>query len=75
LSDQLRSSVDQINDFGVVNVANMETWVRDLNIVIYVGFNTLLFYAINMVDVSLFTDSFFLFLANFHCIDVLYQFK
>ncbi|AES63097.1 transmembrane protein, putative [Medicago truncatula] len=32
LSDQLRSSADQINDFGVVNVANLETWVfRKLN--------------------------------------------
>ncbi|AET00560.1 hypothetical protein MTR_5g093400 [Medicago truncatula] len=27
LSDQLRSSVDQINDFGVFNVADPETWV------------------------------------------------
>ncbi|AES62361.1 hypothetical protein MTR_1g098840 [Medicago truncatula] len=27
LSDQLRSSADQINDFGVVNVADPETWV------------------------------------------------
>ncbi|AES91445.1 hypothetical protein MTR_4g113630 [Medicago truncatula] len=27
LSDQLRSSADQINDFEVVNVANSETWV------------------------------------------------
>ncbi|AES66118.1 hypothetical protein MTR_2g062720 [Medicago truncatula] len=26
LSDQLRSSADQINDFGVVNVADPETW-------------------------------------------------
>ena len=48
---------------------------RDLNIVICVGFSILPFYAINMDDVSLFTDSSFLFLANFHCIDVLYQFK
>ncbi|AES67348.1 transmembrane protein, putative [Medicago truncatula] len=48
---------------------------RYLNIVICVGFSTLPFYAINMDDVSLFTDSSFLFLANFHCIDVLYQFE
>ncbi|AES89557.1 hypothetical protein MTR_4g076960 [Medicago truncatula] len=27
LSDHLRSSADQINDFGVVNVADPETWV------------------------------------------------
>ncbi|KEH40709.1 hypothetical protein MTR_1g033640 [Medicago truncatula] len=27
LSDQLRSSADKKNDFGVVNVANPETWV------------------------------------------------
>jgi len=47
----------------------------DLNIVICVGFNTLPSYAINTDDVSLFTDSFFLFLANFHCIDLLYQFE
>ncbi|RHN59947.1 hypothetical protein MtrunA17_Chr4g0019721 [Medicago truncatula] len=48
---------------------------RDLNIVICVGFSTLPFYAINMDAVSLFTDSSSLFLANFHCIDVLYQFE
>jgi len=48
---------------------------RDLNIVICVGFSTLLFYAINMDAVSLFTDSSFLFLANFHCIDATYQFE
>ncbi|AES73497.1 transmembrane protein, putative [Medicago truncatula] len=49
----------------------------DLNIVIFVGIGTLLFYAINMDDVSLFTDSCFLFLANLelYCIDVLYQFE
>jgi len=47
----------------------------DLNIVICVGFSTLSFYAINMDVVSLFTDSSFLFLANFHCVDVLYQFE
>ncbi|AES64682.1 hypothetical protein MTR_2g028540 [Medicago truncatula] len=48
---------------------------EDLNIVICIGFNTLPFYAINMDDVSLFTDSSFSFLADFHCIDILYQFK
>ncbi|RHN42006.1 hypothetical protein MtrunA17_Chr8g0372161 [Medicago truncatula] len=47
----------------------------DLNIVICVGFSTLPFYVINMDDVSLFTDSSFSFLANFHCIDVLCQFE
>jgi hypothetical protein len=53
----------------------------DLNIVIlvvFVGIDTLPpFYAINMDDVSLFTDSFLLFLANLdlYCIDVLYQFE
>jgi len=47
----------------------------DLNIVISVGFCTLSFYAINMDVVSLFADSSFLFLANSHYIDVLYQFE
>jgi len=47
----------------------------DLNIVICVDFSTLPFYAINMDVVSLFTYSSFLFLVNFHCIDVLYQFE
>jgi len=52
----------------------------DLNIVIlviFVGICTLLFYAINMDDVSLFTDSSFLFLVNLdlYCIDVLHQFE
>ena len=47
----------------------------DLNIVICVGICTLLFYAVNMDVVSLFADSSFLFLANLHCIDVLYQFE
>jgi len=49
----------------------------DLNIVIFVGIDTLLFYAINMDVVSLFTDSSFLFLANLnlYCIDVLCQFE
>jgi len=47
----------------------------DLIIVICVGFSTLSFYVINTDVVSLFTDSSFLFLVNFHCIDVLYQFE
>jgi len=47
----------------------------DLNIVICVGICTLPFYAINMDDVSLFTNSSFLFLVNLHYIDVLYQFE
>jgi len=48
-----------------------------LNIVIFVGIGTLLFYAINMDAVSLFADSSFLFSANLdlYYIDVLYQFK
>jgi len=48
----------------------------DLNIFIFVGICTLPFYVINM-DVSLFIDSSFLFLANLdlYCIDVLYQFE
>jgi len=53
---------------------------EDFNIVIlviFVGIDTLSFYAINMDVVSLFTDSSFLFLANLdlYCIDVLHQFK
>ena len=46
-------------------------------LVIFVGMGTLLFYAINIDVVSLFTDSSFLFLANLdlYCIDVLYQFE
>jgi len=44
----------------------------DLNTVICVGFSTLSFYTINMDAVNLFTDSSFLLLANFHCINVLY---
>ena len=48
---------------------------EDLNIIICVDFRTLSSYAIKTDDVSLFTDSSFLFLANFHCIDVLYQFE
>jgi len=48
-----------------------------MNIVIFVGIGTLLFYAINTDVVSLFADSSFLFLANLdlYCIDVLYQFE
>ena len=50
----------------------------DLNIVIlviFVGIDTLPFYAINMDDVSLFTDSSFLFLANLdlYCIVLMYS--
>jgi len=52
----------------------------DFNIVIlviFVGIGILPFYAINMDDVSLFTYSSFLFLANLdlYCIDVLHQFE
>jgi len=47
----------------------------DFNIVIFVGLYNLTFYAINMDDVSLFTYSSFLFLANLYFIDVLYQFE
>jgi len=52
----------------------------DINIVILVisvGIGRLSFYAINMDDVSLFTDSSFLFLANLdlYRIDVRYQFE
>jgi hypothetical protein len=47
----------------------------DLNIVICVGFCTLPFYCIDMDVVILFTDSSFLFLANLHYIDVLFQFE
>jgi len=48
-----------------------------LVIVIFLGINILLFYAINMDVVSLFTDSSFLFLAilNLYHINILYQFK
>ena len=42
---------------------------------IYIAFCTLMFYAINMDDLSLFADSSFLFLENLHCIDALYQFE
>jgi len=50
---------------------------EDFNIVIFVGICTLLFYAINMDVVSLFTDSSFLFLTNLdlYYIDVLHQFE
>jgi len=46
-------------------------------LVISVGIGRLSFYAINMDDVSLFTDSSFLFLANLdlYRIDVHYQFE
>ena len=46
-------------------------------LVISVGIGRLSFYAINMDDVSLFTDSSFLFLANLdlYRIDVRYQFE
>jgi len=52
----------------------------DFNIVIlviFVGIDTLSFYAINMDVVSLFTDSSFLFLVNLdlYCIDIVYQFE
>ncbi|AES98356.1 transmembrane protein, putative [Medicago truncatula] len=47
----------------------------DMNIVISVGVCTLSFFAINMDVVSLFAGSSFLFSANLHCIDVLYQFE
>jgi len=52
----------------------------DLNIVIlviFIGINTMSFYAINVDVVSLFKDSSFLFLTNLdlYCIDVLYKFK
>jgi len=55
-------------------------YFRDLNIVIlviFVGIDTLSFYAINIDVVSLFTDSSFSFLTNLnlYCIDVLYQFE
>jgi len=45
----------------------------DLNIVICVAFCNLLYYAINMDGVNLFT--YISFLANLHCIDVIYQFE
>ena len=49
---------------------------EDFNIVIFVGICTLLFYAINMDVVSLFTDSSFLNLnLNLYYIDVLHQFE
>ncbi|RHN63215.1 hypothetical protein MtrunA17_Chr4g0055901 [Medicago truncatula] len=72
----LRYSANPINDFGVIHVADLETWLfrrsksshmcRHLYFVVY---------AINMDVVSLFTDSSFLFLANLHYFDVLYQFE
>ncbi|AES58757.1 transmembrane protein, putative [Medicago truncatula] len=59
--------------------STLQTWRHgysgDLNIVICVDICTLPLYAINMDVASLFTDSSFLFLANLHYIDVLYQFE
>jgi len=76
LLDQFRSNADPINDFGVVNVADSETWYsRDLNIVICVNFCTLPFYPINMNVMSLFAYLSFLLLVNLHCIDLLCQFE
>jgi len=76
LSDQLRSSADPINDFGIIHVADRKHgYFGYLNIVICVGICTLPFYAINMNVMSLFTDSSFLFLANLHYIDVFFQFE
>jgi len=66
--------VQAINDLGVVNVADPDTRVfRGFEYSHMCSFCTLLFYAINMDAVSLFTDSSFLFLANLHCIHVLYN--
>ncbi|AES98374.1 transmembrane protein, putative [Medicago truncatula] len=62
----LASSTLQIRKHG---------YFGNLNIVICVGICTLSFYAINMDDVSLLTYSSFLFLANLHYIDVLFQFE
>jgi len=76
LSYQFRCSADPTNDFGVVNIADMEVWLyEDINIVIFVGVCTLLFYVVNMDVVSLFANSSLLFLANLYCIDVFYQFE
>ncbi|KEH23139.1 hypothetical protein MTR_7g066950 [Medicago truncatula] len=70
LSDQLRSSADSINDFGVIHVASTlqirkHGYSGDLNIVICEGICTLPFYAINMDVVSLFTDSSFFIFSEF----------
>ena len=76
LQNQIRFSANPIIDFGVVLIADLETWYSgELNIVICVGFCTLSFNAINKDNVSMFADSSFLFLTNLHCIDVLYQFE
>jgi len=64
----LASSTLQIRRHGYSGDLN-------INIVICVGICTLPFYAINMDVVSLFTNSSFLFLANLHYIDALYQFE
>lgn len=72
-SDQLRSNVDSINNFGVINVADPDVWFFcRLNIDIFVGLYTLSFYVINMDDGCLFVDSSFLFLTNLYLI-VQYQ--
>jgi len=62
---QIRRRYEYSGDFNIVVL------------VIFVGICTLPFYAINMDVVCLFTDSFFLFLANLnlYCIDVIYQFE
>jgi len=51
-----------------------QNYSGDFNIVIFACLCTLSFYAFNMDDVSLFTDSSFLFLAILYCIDILYNF-
>ena len=79
LLDQLRSSAVPINDFGVVNAAELETWVFQR--LKYSHICRLLYFAVlcyshgDMDVVSLLATSSFLFLVNVHCIDVLYQFK
>jgi len=57
--------------------SNFLMYSGDFNIVIFVGIDTLPFYAINIDDVSLFADSSFLFLAipDLYCINVSYQFE
>jgi hypothetical protein len=47
LSYHFRSSADPINDSGIVNDADSETWYfKDLNIVIFIGLHILSFYLI-----------------------------
>jgi len=84
LKDQLWASADPINDndFGVVNVADPETWVfwrHEYSNISHICRHicTLSFHVINMDVLSLFTDSSFSFLVNLdlYCIDVLYQFE